>query len=81
MQKTLDCEYHDYEKGLIEQFIHESYDEVMIGEILRDLTLLKDINEAMSDQILVSAQRVEAQRVQKRVLDHIREDKEFDSIR
>ena len=51
--------------------------EIMMGEILRELTALKDINDANSDQILIWAQRMMVQRV----LDHIREHKESNSIR
>ena len=76
--KAVDCEY---DQRLTEQFIHGLDDKVMTGEIMRELTVLKDINEATSSQILIWAQRVEVQRAQKEVLDHSREDKEFDSIR
>ena len=38
---------------------------------------MKDISEVASDQILMWAQRVEAQRVQKEVLDDIRDAEEF----
>ena len=53
----------------------------MIGEVLREKIALKDINEAMSNQLLIWVQRVEEQRMQKEVLDHKIEYKEFDSIR
>ena len=43
--------------------------------------MLKNINEVISDQILMWAQRNEAQGVQKEVLDDIKVDKEFDSTR
>ena len=52
----------------------------MISEVLRELTVLKDINEANSDQMLMWDQRLEVQRVQKEVLNHLKEDKELDSI-
>ena len=48
---------------------------------MKEITVLKDINEASSGQILMWTQRVEAQRAQKEVLDHVREDGEFHSIR
>ena len=63
--KASDCEYHEYDQRLIEQFIHWLDNEVMEGEILRELTALKDINEATSNQILKWDQTVEAQRTQK----------------
>ena len=53
----------------------------MIGEILRKLTALKDINEATSNQKLIWVQGAEVQRALKEVLDSIREAKEFDYIR
>ena len=45
----------------------------MIGEILKELTALKNITEATSNQILMWTQWVEVQIVQKEVLDYIRE--------
>ena len=53
----------------------------MIGEILRELTALKDFSESTSCLRLTWAQRMEVQRVQKEVLDHLREDRWFDYIR
>ena len=79
--KASECEYHEYNQRLKEQFIHGIDDEVMIGEILRGLIALTDINESTSDQILIWVQRVKGQTAQKEVLDHIREDKEFDPVR
>ena len=38
----------------------------MTGEILKELTAVKDINEVTSDQILIWAKELKAQRVQKR---------------
>ena len=61
--------------------MHGLDDNVMIGNILRKLTALKNIDEATSNQILIWAWSVEAQRAQKEFLHHIREDKAFDSIR
>ena len=53
----------------------------MISEILREVSSLEDINDAISERIPLWAQRVEAQRVQKETLDSIKEAKDFDSIR
>ena len=76
-----DNEYHAYNQRLKEKFIHNLDDEAIIGDMLGKLTTIKDINEATSDQILIWAQTLAAQTVQKEVLDNIREAKEFDSIR
>ena len=43
--------------------------------------MLGDINDVTSDRVLLWAQRLEAQRVQKEVLDSIKEGKVFESIR
>ena len=48
---------------------------------LRELAAVKDIKEATSDQIIMWAQRLDVHRVQREVLNHIREDHEFDSFR
>ena len=45
------------------------------SEIIKELTALKDISEVCSEQVLIQAQRVEAQRAQKAVLDFIRDTK------
>ena len=79
--KASDCEYYEYDRRLTGPFINRPDVKVMLGKMLRELTALKDINEATTDQILTWAQRVEAQRAQREVLDHIRKDMEFHSIR
>ena len=50
----------------------------MIGEILREVSALEDIDNATSERVLLWAQRMQAQRVQK---DSIKEAKEFDSVK
>ena len=42
--KASDCEYHEYNYRLTEQFILGLDNEVMIFKVLRKLTVLKDIN-------------------------------------
>ena len=53
----------------------------MISEILREMSALEYINDATNERILLWAQRVEAQRVQKEALDNMEEAKDFDTIR
>ena len=76
--KGTDCEYHEYDRRLREQFIHGLDIEVMIREISRELTALKYINDATSYPKLMWAPKVEAQRVEKEVLDNIKDAKKFD---
>ena len=63
--KAADYEDHECNQRLTEQFIHGLDDEVKIGKVLREFIMLKDINEATSDQIWNQAQRVEEQGEQK----------------
>ena len=51
-------------------------DEEKMMEIIRQLTALKETNEVTSEQVLCWAKRVEAQRVQKVLLEAIEEIKE-----
>ena len=74
--EAVDCEYKECNRRMTEQFINGLDDEVCIGEIIRELTALKDINEVTSDHILMWTQRA-----QKEVLDNIRDEKEFYSVR
>ena len=55
-----------YDRRFTEQFIKGLDDEAMIGKIQKELTELEDIDEAISDWVLIWVQRVETQRVQKR---------------
>ena len=51
----------------------------MISEILREVSVLEDINDATSELVLLWVQRVEYQRVQKEALDNKKEAKDFAS--
>ena len=53
--------------------------ETITAEIIKDLTTLKDTSEVTSKQVLILTQRVEAQKIQKTLLDSSRVAKEFDS--
>ena len=62
------CEYRGYERLLTEQFIGGLNDEGMTDEILRDVAMLGNIEEATSEHVLTWACRVEGQRAQRSVL-------------
>ena len=74
--KAADCEYHEYDHRLIEQFINRLDDVVRIGKILRELTVIKDTNDATDNQRLIWPQRLEVHRAQNEVVNHKKEDKE-----
>ena len=79
--KAADCEYHEYDRRLTKQFIYELDNEGMIGEILRKITTLEDTDYATSEWIVFGTQSIQAQKLQKEVMNNITEVKEFYSIR
>ena len=72
--EATDCKYKEYDRRLKEQFINGLVDENMEEEIIRELTASKDTSEVISKQILLLAQRMEVQKVQKEVSDNIIEE-------
>ena len=77
--KAAEWEYKKYGRRLTGQLMNSFNHEIIIEEIVRGLTNLKHTNEVSSDQVLMWVQRVKAQRVEKEVLDNIRDTIEFDS--
>ena len=65
----------EYDKGLKEQFINGLNNETITAKIIKELTALKDMSGVISEQVLIWAQRVEAQKVQMVVLDNIKDAK------
>ena len=43
-------DYKEYDRELMEQFMHGLEDEGMISEILRELPVLEDINDVTSER-------------------------------
>ena len=66
---------------LTEQFISVLDDEGMISEFLREVLMLEDIENVTSKGVLLWTQRVEVQKVQTKVLNNIKEAKDFDLVR
>ena len=73
--RAAECEYN---RTLIEQFVHGLGDKGMISEILREVSALEDIDDTTSERVPLQSQRVEAQKVQKEELNSIKEAKKFD---
>ena len=65
--KEADCKYKEYDRRLTVQFINSLDHEIIIEEIIRELTALKYTSEVSSDQVLMQ------------VLDNIKNANEFDS--
>ena len=72
-RRVANCEYNEYDRRLTEQFIHGLEHKNMIGEILREITALENNDDATSECICICAQRLEVQRMQKELLDNIRD--------
>ena len=71
------CKYQEYNSRLKEQFINGLNNENIKAKIFKELTALKDASKLSSMQVFMWAKRVEVQRVQKVVLDNIRDMKQF----
>ena len=56
----VECQYKEYDRLLIEQFISGLNDNDMIDEILKEVATLEDIEHAMHEHMLIWAYRVEA---------------------
>ena len=76
-KKVAECKYRHPDRSLTKQFIGRLSDDGMINEILREVTSLENIEEALTEFMLHWACRVEAQRT---ILNNIKEAKEFDAI-
>ena len=71
--KATECKYQEYARRLKGQFINDLNDETIIAMTIKELTVLKDTSQVSTEQFLIWAQRVEGQRMQKTVLDDIRD--------
>ena len=73
-----ECNYKEIDCQLKEQFMHGLNDKIVLDKVIRELTT-KNINEQMtSEDVLIWAKRVEAQRVQAAILIDITESQKFD---
>ena len=74
---AVECNYKEIDCQLKEQFIHGLNDKTMLDEVVRQLTT-KNINEQMtSEDVLIWAKRIEAQRMQVAILSDITKLQEF----
>ena len=53
----------------------------MMTKVIRELTAMKTTSEITSEQVLCWAKRIEAQRVQKAMLETKKESKDFDTVK
>ena len=71
----------DPDRLLREQFIGRLTEDGMTNEILREVTTLENIEEAVGEHMLGWVHRMQVQKAPRSVLHNIREAKDFDAIR
>ena len=74
------CNYHELDRQLKEQFVHGLNDKEMLGKIIKELTTIRGNDTITSESILSRAKRVGVQRTQVALMNKIMESKEFDKI-
>ena len=78
---AIECNYKETDK-LKEQFIHGLNDTEVLGEIIQELTKIKENEKkTMSKNMLSWAKRNEVQRVQSTIMNILTKAKEFDRIK
>ena len=66
--KVTECEYKEWNRRLWEQFINGINDQHMLPEIIKELTIIKNGSEIMSEEI---------KHLQKVMLENLKESKGF----
>ena len=73
-----ECNYKELDHQLKEQFIHGLNDKMMLDEVIRELTTKGSNNQTTSEDVLIWAKGVEAQRMQAAILSDITDSQRFD---
>ena len=76
-----ECGYKEIDRQLKEQIIHGLNDKSMLDEIMRELTSRNGNVQTTSEDVLVWAKRVKAQRAQASLLNDITETKAFNKAK
>ena len=71
--KAKECKYKGVNSRLKEHFTYDIYNQTMTEEIISELTVLKDMSEVMSKQVIAWAKRIKAQWSQKAILESLKE--------
>ena len=73
-----ECNYKELHHQLKEQFIHGLNYKMMLDEVIRELTTKGSNDQTTSEDMLIWAKRVEAQRMQAVILSDITDSQRFD---
>ena len=78
---AVECNYKEVDRQLKEQFIHGLNDRVMLDEIVRELMAKNNSKQTNSENVLLWARQIEAQRAQAAILNDITEVQKFDKVK
>ena len=78
---VVECNYKEIDHQLKEQFIHGLNDKMMLDKVIRELTTKSSSDQMTSEDVLLWAKRVEAQRMQAAILSDITESQRFDQVK
>ena len=76
-----ECNYKELDCQLKEQFIHGLNDKTMLDEVIRELATKGSNDQTTSEDVLIWAKRVEAQRMQAAILSDITDSERFDQVK
>ena len=75
-----ECNYKEIDCQLKEQFIHGLNNKMMLDKVIRELTTKSSNDQMTSEDMLIWAKRVEAQRMQAVILSDITDSQRFDEV-
>ena len=78
---AVECNYKEVDRQLKEQFIHGMNDRVLLDEIVRELMAKNNSEQINSEDVLLWARQIEAQRAQAAILNDITEAQKFDKVK
>ena len=78
---AVECNYKELDRQLKEQVIHWLNDNDLLVEIIRELTKTKECTTVTSEQVLIWAKRVGAQRGESAMITSLSKTKKFDKIK
>ena len=76
-----ECNYKELDHQLKEQFIHGLNNKMMLEKVIRELTTKGSNDHTTSEDMLIWAKRVEAQRTQAAILSDITDSQRFDQVK
>ena len=74
---AVECNYKELDHQLKGQFIHGLNDKTMLDKVIRELTTKGSNDQTTSEDLLIWAKRVEAQRMQAAILSDITDSQRF----